>query len=273
MKIAFKSAFKEMSQKHPIYGLNTGLGSPNQWWTELISKSLLSSGIPSHTVNVVMPTLGPNLLHRFSTMQAYQFAEGVPIIFQLLIEMKKEAKEKGRELDWNLATNSDARILSVCQSLGLDSFQLNCTQSIGQRGTKDYSPPPQVEKMPRNPSLTSHQEGSSTTTTLSEPSLSYFLGYEKPHATFFHKAVQQSRLKKPSSSSPTSLSDYCAQTLYVGDDLKEDYIGARQAGLQAVWLQRSQPWPNGLSDSEKEQVVAVTSMEDVADIIRQSWSS
>jgi FMN phosphatase YigB (HAD superfamily) len=114
-----------------------------------------------------------------------------------------------------------------------------------------------------------HASEGSSTRRASQPSLSYNIGYEKPHALFFHRAVEYSFSSHPQS--PSSLAEMCAQTLYVGDDLNEDYMGAHAAGLQAIWLKRSQAWPTQLSQVDRDKVVAKGSMEEVADFIRESW--
>lgn len=273
MKVAFKAAFKDMVSRHPIYGLYSGLQSPDQWWTELIESSLKSAGVTNQTtLSTIMPTLAPTLLNRFSTVEAYKLAQGVPTIFQSLEQLRFQltktttatppTKSNGGNFFWNLATNSDSRILSVCQSLGLSEYLDVDIQ--GKQGQKDFNPP-----------KTQNEKGGSARA--SEPSLSYFLGYEKPHAKFFHKAVQRSfsyidSTNQISPSSQSSLSDLCAQTLYVGDDYREDYLGAKEAGLQAVWLKRSQPWPSELSQIERDKVTALHSMEELSDFIKESWS-
>lgn len=260
MRVAFKAAFKEMAAKHPLYGQATGLHSPNEWWTGVIEKSLELAGVAPSTLSSVMPTLAPSLLARFSTDKAYTLAEGVPHIFALLDDLTNVAggqQQQQQQLRCNLATNSDSRILSVCQSLGLGQhLDLQCQEEHGQQ---DYQPP-----RPDKPAA------ADTTHHSSAPCLSYFLGYEKPHRCFFHLAVQRAF----AASSPTSsdLAKLCAQTLYVGDDFHEDYMGATNAGLQAVWLKRSQPWPSGLSDDDKKHIIALDSLEHLPAVIRQSWS-
>ncbi|UZJ56877.1 hypothetical protein CBS101457_006197 [Exobasidium rhododendri] len=286
MQEAFPLAFKEMKAKHPNYGYNTKLNSADQWWRELIRLSLRHGGIRRRTSDMIRGTMVKSLLQRFSSSGAYKLNEGVPEIFASLRELKAQRRKEGgvvvgasdegafdieHDLHWNLATNSDARILLACQSLDLHQHidvTIKKGANLGKQHLKEMSgsaTPPPPPLFPKRRSMNS------------EPFLSYFLGYEKPDPNFFHLAVQKafSSLYPPndsSSTTPPPLSDLCAQTLFVGDHYHEDYVGAREAGLQAAWLKRSQDWPAGLTQAQKGDVVALESIEEVPAIIRKSWA-
>jgi phosphoglycolate phosphatase-like HAD superfamily hydrolase len=247
MKTAFKSTFNAMAKQYPIYGLNTEMMSPNDWWLLLIRRTLSAVKIPKEKINKIMPELGPSILDRFSSEKGYRLAEGVTRIFSELRKMQME--KKATSLRWNVATNSDYRILLAMKSLGLDKFI-----NLGIKGQSDL----ELIEPPRD----------TNEDTTSEPCLSYFLESEKPHRKFFHKAVRRSFPE----SDETPLSELCAQTLYVGDSLTEDYEGAKKAGLQAVWLQRYQEWPSLLSKAQRAEVQAVKSILDITAIIEESWS-
>jgi FMN phosphatase YigB (HAD superfamily) len=280
MKIAFKASFKKMSYDHPIYGLNSGLSSPNEWWLLLIRSILKHAGFAERLIDRLMPTLGPSLLHLFSSAEGYRLAEGVPGIFRLLKKLRDETTTttttdaSTRSLRWNLATNSDARILLACSALGLDRF-INVT-TAGIHGLEDYQPPqPQQAESPSSSSSTSSsaedaEESKSSSfyeeSPTSAPSLSYSLGSQKPDKAFFHQAV----LRSFPQDTTQSLAELCAQTLYIGDDIKEDYQAARRAGLQAAWLQRDQDWPPNVIAREDE--MALKSISQIIDVIRDSWS-
>lgn len=263
MKVSFKDAFKEMTKNHPNYGLHTGLSSPNQWWELLIRLSIESAGIHHDDVMRVLPRLGPSLLHRFSSMEAYRLAEGVPEVLDQLVKIRNKGGKRSRQrlLKWNIATNSDSRILQVCQEAGLDTyFNLELSE---KRGQDDFKPP------------RSDRSISQDRTSIPSPCLSYHLGYEKPDASFFHKAIRQSYSGRHNTEMPLSASammQLAAQTLYVGDHYQEDYLGAKRAGLQAVWLKRDQDWPDGVSMEDQKSINAAQSMLEVADIVRESWS-
>jgi putative hydrolase of the HAD superfamily len=77
-------------------------------------------------------------------------------------------------------------------------------------------------------------------------------GVEKPHRDFFRK-VQ------------TAIGVPPRRTLHVGDLVREDYQGARAAGMQALWLdRRGESRPAG---GEVEPSDVVTSIADVARLL------
>ena len=63
---------------------------------------------------------------------------------------------------------------------------------------------------------------------LHSATLSYTVGHEKPHPLLFLAAARASHA-------------HPHHTLYVGDQLGQDYHAARAAGLHAVWLRRDAP--------------------------------
>ena len=221
---------------------------------------MIGSGIQQRKVEDVMPTLGPALLNRFGSSEAYKLAEGVPDVFEKLNELKGTSNA---DLTLSLATNSDQRILNACKDLGLGRFlDLDIV----------YDPV-------RPPTNISNKDLDSSTKkirkSVSGPTLSYDVGFEKPSKEFFHFAVQRIFPFDKNESSSINLAEMCKQTLYVGDHFEEDYLGAKSAGLQAAWLKRQQ------ADLTKEQnerlnpnekVGELSSMLDVVNFVKQSWS-
>lgn len=65
-------------------------------------------------------------------------------------------------------------------------------------------------------------------------SISAVVGWEKPHREIFHRAT-------------AAVNVVPARTLHIGDSLQADVIGAQQAGLQPLWLQR-QKTPEAVSE-------------------------
>lgn len=63
-------------------------------------------------------------------------------------------------------------------------------------------------------------------------------GYEKPHPAIFEAAL-------------SSVSAVPADTIHVGDCYEEDIIGARQAGMKAIWLVREGGTDRTALDCEK----------------------
>ena len=223
-----------MTVQHPVYGLYSGLQSTNEWWTLLIEKTMLNSGVSVQDLQECLQPLATSLLRRFASKDAY---ETVPGVHQTLGSIQSLAKEQNRSpFAMSLATNSDHRIIHACRDLGLGDF-LNLEMNYSSTNQE------------KNPA----------------PSLSYDIGYEKPSVRFFHSAVQRSF--PPFGSKPYTLEEMCSETLYVGDHFTEDYLGASEAGLQAVWLKKSQKLPEG-----REDVPALRSFHDLTDFIALSWT-
>ena len=87
---------------------------------------------------------------------------------------------------------------------------------------------------------------------------SYDIGHEKPEKEIFDLAKDYATEGSPPGTEWTYI--------HVGDDLQEDYHGALQAGWKAVLLDRE----GTLSDKAKADKLVVGSLEEVADIIKQS---
>ena len=68
-------------------------------------------------------------------------------------------------------------------------------------------------------------EGLGLTPYLEHVVLSAVVGWEKPHPRIFEAALALADLPP-------------AQALHVGDNYQQDVVGAREAGMHAVWLQR-----------------------------------
>ncbi|HEY4200932.1 MAG TPA: HAD family hydrolase [Devosiaceae bacterium] len=74
-------------------------------------------------------------------------------------------------------------------------------------------------------------------------------GMEKPDRRLFERAVEQ-------------LGVTPAETVFVGDNAEVDIVGARDAGLVAVWYSATTPWPANLPPAER----AVAALPDLLDI-------
>lgn len=230
------------------------------------------------TLQPIMARLGPALLRRFASAEAYQLSEGIPETLKRISNTHQtgsQEREGKRTLTLSMATNSDERILEACKALGLGRFlDLDIRYDPQRRPTNIEGQGAEAQKR-RVP--------------VSGPTLSYDVGFEKPDKRFFHAAVQRA-FPDPvgGEGTPSVLRQMCQQTLYVGDHFSEDYLGARRAGLQAVWLQRSQPWPTEEECREAKQIqddqasgdstpgnssglLAVSSMLDIVQIVESSW--
>lgn len=283
VKAAFKASFKALAKQHPLYGLHTGLATSDEWWTMLIESTMLRSGVPASALASQMATLAPSLLRRFASERAYRLADGAEATLRGLrgLADSMHAGDTGVPLAMSLATNSDERILEACKALNLGRYlALDVVYD-------EARPPTQVEEKEEEEDGGSAASGRGMRkkrTAVSGPTLSYDVGFEKPDTRFFHSAVARSfprgaaAVSSSSSTAITSLSleDMCRRTLYVGDTFDEDYVGATRAGLQAVWLQRTEPQrgdDDGGGGGHKENVLAVRDMRDIVGIVKQSWEA
>src|SRR5690606_21145959 len=87
---------------------------------------------------------------------------------------------------------------------------------------------------------------------------SYDIGHEKPEKEIFDLAKEYATEGSPPGTEWTYI--------HVGDDLVEDYYGAQQAGWKAVLVDRE----GKLSSKARADKLVVSSLEEVADIIKQS---
>jgi putative hydrolase of the HAD superfamily len=77
---------------------------------------------------------------------------------------------------------------------------------------------------------------------------SFEVGVEKPHRGIFEEALARAGLP-------------AGRVVHVGDSYEDDYLGARAAGLGAIWLDRAGAGPPG------PQVTRVTSLTEAARLI------
>lgn len=78
-------------------------------------------------------------------------------------------------------------------------------------------------------------------------------GRPKPYAGIFHEAIKRLRVAPD-------------RALYVGDDLRNDYYGAQEAGLHAVWLNRDYA-------PAAEGVAAIATLAELPQFLQRDCSS
>lgn len=253
--VAFKKSFKHMASQYPVYGLHTGLASSDEWWRLLIEGCLRHCNVDEADIRQFVVPLGDSLLRRFETAEAYKIVEDVlPTLKNISSLHQRSSTAVQRPIQMSLATNSDRRILSACKALGLSEFL-------------DLDVRPDPVRAPTNVAVESARRSSMT-----GPTLSYDVGFEKPDKRFFHAVVQRA-FPDPDEN---DLDRMCGQTLYVGDHFQEDYRGARQAGLQSAWLRRQQSLPTaiddiGLAKQAEQDGAALNSLNELVGFIENSW--
>jgi FMN phosphatase YigB (HAD superfamily) len=164
------------------------------------------------------------LLTRYSTQQGYTLFSDVIPFFNML---KDRSDQRPDHLRWpwertvvGIISNSDDRVLSVLQSFGLKIR-------------------PQRVGMPGECRVQADMDDDITFIVLS-----YDAGFEKPDRRIFDAArqmLEKSIAKNCRSDGPVSIRDFTR--LYVGDSLEHDYFGAKEAGWDAVLVDRSKGPP------------------------------
>lgn len=154
-----------------------------------------------------------HLLHRFSTGDGYKLYGDVLPFFEYLRRVKS-GKTEGYENPWKwdhtvvgVISNSDDRVFGVLKSLGVGVMQPRNEKA-------KTSPDPDIDFVV----------------------LSYDVGVEKPHSKMFETAENMLKETLLERKRNQSIDEF--EKLYVGDDLKKDYFGAKAAGWNALLLDR-----------------------------------
>jgi FMN phosphatase YigB (HAD superfamily) len=178
----------------------------------------------------VLPQMTTELLDRFSGRKAYELFSDVKPTFD---ELKK------RGIRTNILSNSDDKALLALQELGLGKYMIDdlCWSGLTAMEEKENDRIGTMYFSPRGCTI------------------SYFEGFEKPDKRIFEAALLRNGI---------GVGDVGKkEVLYVGDQVDEDFWGARDAGLHALWLDRggesNQPAKGDETDKERgtRGVVAV----------------
>ncbi|KAI4700556.1 hypothetical protein J4E81_003517 [Alternaria sp. BMP 2799] len=234
---SFKSAFKNLSSKHPNYGRATGMGA-EKWWAKVIQETFTPFLAPNQTLPKY---LVPELLHTYSSRKGYILYPDVLPFFRMVRHMKNHRVRNGAHhglWPWDktivgIITNSDNRVPGI-----LSSFDLNISP-------RRYSG---VAASPLNTTISEplkkkkkRKEETEIEDDIDFTVLSYDVGAEKPDGRIFAAAeemlaatLNDSRGSSFDTAPPVS----SFEKIYVGDDLHKDVFGAQDAGWSSVLLQR-----------------------------------
>lgn len=254
---SFKSSFKQTSQRYPNYGKQTASLSPEKWWATIIESAFSPFLKPGQKVP---ESLTKELLHHYSSRKGYSLFPDVAPFFDKL----RLAKQQPRPDQWpwdttitGIITNSDDRVPGI-----LASFELKiASRRYGTKSTPEDA--------------SSQKRSGEDAQDIDFIVLSYDAGVEKPHASIFSAAEDMlsdvlSTAKK-GTGGDLEAGDF--EKLYVGDDVENDYVGAREAGWNALLLQRDGSVESGKGvrrvevegkDGEKRVVDCVSSLSDIA---------
>lgn len=154
-----------------------------------------------------------SLIRRFSTNEGYKLYDDVKPFFERLHDWRRGTNTastgNSRRVHVGIISNSDGRVSTILGSHGIRvNDRRYCSGTlVGSHGTFD----------------------------IDSVTLSYDVGFEKPHRMIFDAARSLSRFA-------TESDTLC---LHIGDSLSDDYHGAREAGWDSVLLDRDSNHTSG----------------------------
>ncbi|KAL3468481.1 hypothetical protein BJX64DRAFT_6465 [Aspergillus heterothallicus] len=238
---AFKAALKAQSDTHPNYGRELAVrgeyGGPRQWWEDVIRGSFaraLAENAGSNSSNIIEPpdALVADLLDRFASARGYKLYEDVGPFFERLRAMQREGNWR-RKVVIGVVSNSDDRVCSVLESLGVSVGETRASEGAGHKL-------PGFEKE-RERTGKPHPGSRDSVDPLQRQVYrdidfvltSYQIGAEKPAPLAWEAALRTAKGLRDAVEG-----EECWECVHVGDDYGKDYRGAVDAGWKAYCLSR-----------------------------------
>ncbi|KIW50430.1 hypothetical protein PV05_12017 [Exophiala xenobiotica] len=249
---SFKEAFKHYNLVYPNYG-KSKLENPEKWWTKVVNRAfgelVDKDEIPSN--------LGVQLYHHFSSGAAYELYPDVRPFLDHLGALKREFNDPdGPLVVTGVITNSDPRVSLVLMDLGLRvGLSETPTINMGKELSESWA---NVKAGRYDAELDSSRKYFKPDSDIDFLTTSYEVGVEKPDAAMWDmgrrllnllplfRATSTSRPSSPSN--PAEYADLMARSLgyrvgevmwlHIGDEYEKDYVGATQASVEALLLQR-----------------------------------
>lgn len=241
LAVAFRTSFKAMSKSFPNYGHGT-LDHPRTWWIRVVSDAF-EHVIPKEEIPDALPG---GLYDHFATAAAYDLYPDVKPFFETLGNLKKRHNNGDSSVFVGLISNSDSRVKSILEHLGLrvgtdtlyphaEATQNNIATLYHAEDDIDFvttSCAAKVEKPHRG--IFEHAKAMMCGLEVSKRGQSVF-----DHATREESADRtlqgrQSELREQA----LSVKSECSTLIHIGDDYKKDYRGAKDAGWEAIYLNR-----------------------------------
>lgn len=271
---AFKASYKEISSEYPNYGKGQ-LESPRIWW-EMLTKDTFRKVVNE---NHIPKNLHDELYEHFTSSQAYELYPDAKSFFSSMRELKsKWSKSHDPSVFVGVISNSDPRVKRVLQSLGL---RVGCESlprftNFRERASTIMGDPNTAAKSPWYDAYNPLHDVDMLVT-------SYDAGYEKPDRTPFLLAEALAKMNY-ASKLEQDREDWTpgldlvrfkmkianeagsfdrALCIHVGDDYCKDYVGAVNAGFDALHLARE-----GEATAVPDGTNVVTSLEAAALAIR-----
>ena len=274
---SFKQSFRHYSSEYPNYG-KRNLENPAAWWNLVVRQAF--GQVVQGGESSLPQDLGSAIYRHFSSGAAYELFPDVKPFLRSMAALKRLYRDPdGPIVLTGIVTNSDPRE-NLLQTLGL---RVGPSQDIGVsdmvQSLRDMT------KEPR--SLTGlevpYQDFYDINNDFDVMTTSYDAGVEKPDAGIWMHAVRttgsiaQSRahgtieqtkdlLENHNKTMMTiryHLDEAKMMRIHVGDEYSKDYVGATNAGWEALHLARQNDPPEGLG----RDVKMIRSLDEVAMIL------
>lgn len=108
LKRSFKIALKQLQEEKPAYQHGA-----EGWWGEVIRRTAIGAGADPSAVETSLDKIVPRLLRRFSGKEGYRLFDDTNPCLQSL---------KAMNIKTGLVSNTDTRMRSVIEDLGISSF-------------------------------------------------------------------------------------------------------------------------------------------------------
>lgn len=241
LAVAFRTSFKAMSKSSPNYGHGT-LDHPRTWWIRVVGDAF-EHVIPKEEIPDALPG---GLYDHFATAAAYDLYSDVKPFFETLGNLKKRHNDDNSSVFVGLISNSDSRVKSILEHLGLrvgidtlhphaEATQSSITTLYHAEDDIDFvttSCAAKVEKPHRG--IFDHARAMMRGLEISKRGRSGF-----DHATREESADHTLQARQSESREQAlSVRSECSTLIHIGDDYKKDYRGAKDAGWEAIYLNR-----------------------------------
>jgi putative hydrolase of the HAD superfamily len=276
---AFRKSYKHHNSTYPNYGKNK-LESPEIWWHLLVNQAF--SQLVEGGESALPSNLGSALYKHFSSGAAYEpFPDVKPFLQSMAALKRRFTHPDGPIVLTGVVTNSDPRVAVVLRDLGF---------RVGPSSLPNFQ---DVTRMAREAA------GDTSATALESVfrgyynvnndfdvlSTSYEADAEKPsgeiwdraellaHPTGLSRGEQsieiqpteslRSQFWKTASAVKYRIDNAKKMRIHVGDEYSKDYLGAANAGWEALHLAREEDQLKGIPDGAK----VVRSLDEVAMIV------
>lgn len=208
IETSFHKSFKLMRQQYPNYGKKAGLDTES-WWKAVLERTFTPFVSEQQRLHS-LPGLVPALIQRFWCGDGYELHQDAYRFVHKVIEYRKSYEGTG-SVFLGVLSNSDTRLPDILKLLHYKVSSVGAASKDSVEQTMDQEFDIQFVV------------------------LSYDVGHEKPAREIFDATEQLVRTKlMPRENANDEITKF-----YVGDEWKNDGLGAHKAGWHAVVVDRA----------------------------------